>query len=198
MKVGFLYFMGIIMKDSYLYYKEYTGIQKLLDTLKDGDQEPIIAGGCPRDIYLDRPFTDIDVFLAKPKKLLQVLNSLATLPIYNLRAYSADDMPVGYDISPHLTAVISFKYLSLDFQVILTTYSSTEAVVDNFGVNISKVYFEGRNIVLTPEAKADIENKTLTFTDALYHSTNYKEKIRKKFPGYTIKDSPTKLASIPF
>lgn len=175
-----------MLHEPYLFYKNYTSIQTLLASFKDVSQFAFIAGGAPRDIYLDNPFSDIDIYLSGEANVFKVINTLGKIPgLTNLEVFTKENMLPQYRI-PHLNFVINFTYCSLPFQVISTTFYSQSDILNHFAVNISKVSFEGRNIVLTEQAKIDIEQKLLTVNGDVPRESEYLKKIIRKFPRHKV------------
>ena len=74
------------MIEPYIFYKEYTKINSLVHQLQDVATTAFIGGGCPRDIYFDKPFSDIDII-----KLLKLPSSTVISDARNQHALSVTD-----------------------------------------------------------------------------------------------------------
>lgn len=171
--------------ESYLFYKEYSQINNLLNELKKVSPIAFIAGGCPRDIYMERPFEDIDIYISPEANIFDVINILGSIEaVTSINIKTEHNIPTIYR-TPHLLSVISFKAFGFDFQVITTTFKTRSSVLDTFAVSLSKFYFEGRNIVITREAEVDLDRNTLTIASP-HVNTYYVKKIAKKFPDRKI------------
>lgn len=178
----------------YVFYKEYPYIANLLKQLSTVVPDPFVAGGCPRDIYLDRYFSDIDIYTTSCN-FVHVINVLGKLPsVTNLQIQTSETLPAHY-ASEHLLAVISFTALDIPFQIIITRLNSQEKILDTFAVNLSKFYFEGRNIYATTDALLDVQNFTITPNQKFSVNSKYIKKIIKKFPNYEV---VTNESPIPF
>lgn len=169
----------------YIFYKEYPYIENLLNQLSTVAPNPFIAGGCPRDIYLDYTFSDIDIYTTTCNPL-HVVNVLGTLPsITNVQIQTAEMIPAHY-ASVYLLAVVSFVARGIPFQIIITKLKDRESILSTFAVNLSKFYFEGRNLYFTPDALLDVENLTITPNQKFSVNSKYIKKITKKFFDYEL------------
>lgn len=171
----------------YIFYKEYAFIEQLMKSLSNITTEVFIAGGCPRDIYLDRNFSDIDIYTTSDCNFIDVINLLGELktPVYGIKVQVGSNIPKHYK-SPHLSAVISFIAKELPFQIIITNLNNRHSILQTFAVGLSQFYFEGRNIYNTLAAKKDILEMTLTVNPKIHVNDHYVRKIVKKYPDYEV------------
>lgn len=177
--------------EPYIFYKEYPFIQALLKELKNLAKVVVIAGGCPRDIHLDRPFSDIDIYTTLECHFVDATNLLCSLPeIKNVNLQVGDRLPPQYK-AEHISAVISFEARGLPFQLVITNRRSFDSIIDTFAVNLSKFYFENKNTKYTELAGRDVSKKTITVNPRINVNPSYLRKIIKKFPDYeVINESP--------
>lgn len=183
--------MEIKTFEPYLFYKEYPFIKSLLLQLRNLSKVAVIAGGCPRDIYLDCPFSDIDIYVSHECHFVDVTNLLCSMPeVTHVNLQVGDRLPPQYK-AEHITAVISFEAKGLPFQVVITNRRSFESILDTFAINLSKFYFEEKNIKYTETAGRDLYKKTITVNPRINVNPSYLHKIIKKFPDYeVINESP--------
>ena len=174
------------MIEPYIFYKEYTKISSLVYQLQDVATTVFIGGGCPRDIYFDKPFSDIDIFLSSDADIFKVINILNKTPTATCpEIKTGDSLPAHYQAS-HLKAVLTFEAFGLPFQIVIVNRHSFTTIMDTFAVNISKFYFDGRNPIATHYALNAMKNKSLSFNTELPLNKIYKQKIIKKFPDYKV------------
>lgn len=167
---------------TYIFYKEYSYIESLLKKISSITTEAFIAGGCPRDIYLDVPFSDIDIYTTSDCNFVDIINILGENPsIHGIKVQLDTNIPQHYK-SPHLSAVISFMFREIPFQVIITKLNTRQSILQTFAVGLSQFYFEGRNIYYTLDAKKDMKEGTLTVNSKFHVNSHYIKKISKKFP----------------
>lgn len=170
----------------YIFYKEYSNIEELMKKLSELTSEIFIAGGCPRDIYLDIPFSDIDIYTASDCNFIDVINLLGTYQsIHSLKIQVEHTIPVQYK-SKHISAVISFVYRDIPFQIIITKLNTRQSILQAFAVGLSQFYFEGRNIYFTLAATKDMSDRTLTVNPSIHVNSHYIKKISKKFPDHEV------------
>lgn len=134
----------------------------------------IVGGGAVRDTLLGREVRDIDVFmdeqLADTNALEQVLPPTDGNEKYDAKTVWCDK-----------AAGIDFVCVDLD-QVSVT---DMQEYVDNyFRCNLSKVYFDGNQLVLTQDFIEAVASQTLRFTPHTSHS--YIDKIHAKYPEFKI------------
>jgi hypothetical protein len=137
--------------------------------------DPIIAGGAIRDMLLEKPVKDIDIFY-KGTLPDSVVKQLFTVQAKYDKAYEESTFKVFY-------AKVFYKDVNLPIQLIETKQDPREIVLDDFGVNLSKVWFSQGGIVLTNEFLLDANVKVLTFKEGC--SPNYVERIRNKYSDYS-------------
>ena len=172
--------------EPYLFYKEYTFIKSLLTQLKDLSNVAVVAGGCPRDIYLDLPFSDIDIYVTHECHFVDAVNLLCAMPeVSQLILQVGDRLPSQYR-AEHITAVISFEAKGIPFQLVITNRRSFDGILDTFAVNLSKFYFEDRNIKFTETAGKDLQKKSITVNGKVPVNRHYLDKICKKFPTFEV------------
>lgn len=172
--------------EPYVFYKEYTKINSLIKQLQDVATTAFIGGGCPRDIYFDKPFSDVDIFLSSDADIFKVINILNKTPTATCPEIKTGDLLPAHYQAAHLKAVLTFEAFGLPFQIVIVNRHSFISIMETFAVNISKFYFDGRNPIATHYAQNSMVNKVLIFNTALLLNNVYKQKIIKKFPDYKV------------
>lgn len=137
--------------------------------------EPIIAGGAIRDMLLDKPVKDIDVFY-KGKLPDSVVKQLFTIEAKYDKSYDESHFKVFY-------SKIFYKDVKLPIQLIETKQTPQEVVLDDFGVNLSKVWLTRAGLIIPNEFMLDASLQILTFKPNCKQS--YVERMIDKYPEYT-------------
>lgn len=113
------------------------------------DLEPVIAGGAPRDLVLDQPVKDFDIFLPIPKPFmldvaLWIVDRVKSceghraVPNTGNRDYSAD-----YCGRPEMLAALTIEALDVDIVLFDKAAASTpEGIVNTFDNSLSRCWLE--------------------------------------------------------
>lgn len=137
--------------------------------------EPIVAGGAIRDMLLNKPVKDIDVFY-KGNLPDSVVKQLFTIEAKYDKAYEESMFKVFY-------SKVFYKDVKLPIQLIETKDDPRTIVIDDFGVNLSKVWLTRAGLVIPNEFLLDASLQILTFKPNCKQS--YVERIIDKYPEYT-------------
>ena len=137
--------------------------------------EPVVAGGAIRDMLLDKPVKDIDIFYkgTLPDSVVKQLFTVETK--YNDN-YEEDTFKVRY-------TKVFYNDVTLPIQLIETKEDPRSIIIDDFGVNLSKVWLTRAGLVIPNEFLLDASLKILTFKPNCKQS--YVERIIDKYPEYT-------------
>lgn len=175
-----------------------------------GFKSAIVAGGAVRDIYLEKPPNDIDVFIWNPKHSGQeVFENYIRINKTSLWSLFRCNHRLGDDIRQLGNPDYSSKFIEsvwdiqkgyLPYQVIVLKLDPVKYVEHNFDIGLCKAYFDGQKFRYTPDFMKDAMNKTLTICG---HDFNQDEfdfvmkkhipKLKKKFPGFTVQVAPHNL-----
>jgi len=137
--------------------------------------EPVVAGGAIRDMLLDKPVKDIDIFY-KGKLPDSVVKQLFTVEAKYDKAYDNSEFQVFY-------SKVFYNNVTLPIQLIETKEDPRSIIIDDFGVNLSKVWLTRAGLVIPNEFLLDASLKILTFKPNCKQS--YVERIIDKYPEYT-------------
>lgn len=144
-----------------------------------------IAGGAVRDMLLDRPIKDIDVFFEGKfdEELIKKHFTVGEESILDPDVYTTLD-----DDSGEQTWRVDFKRLSYEgcsYPIQLIKTKDLDSHIDKtFGCNLSKVAYGTGGLFLSNAFLADAYLKVLTFNPTA--STMYKERIVAKYPDYAV------------
>lgn len=173
---------------------------QILDKLRLIDSTAVIAGGAPRDWYMNKPATDIDIFyhfhgdIYHAKDLAANLNILKTVfPEMKLKilGVSADyrnlkdvEDHANYMLNPNIRHVFEFNYRGQVFQLIDKVDKTLP--IETFAYNVCQAWSDGVEICYTPMFKVGMDKRILIETGHLYsNSCKYKKKMQEKFKGWT-------------
>lgn len=173
-----------------------------------------IAGGCIRDLYLDRPYRDIDLYVFdRELKVEYVLGQCEHLDLHLLgdqdqtpilkKIFNTEDVSLRRQSTDYpsygtssITQVYDIKFDDQIIEMMVLNINPVDYVVNNFDVELSKAYFNRTGLTLTTGFITDVENKTITLSqsispESLQYATNYHiPKIQKYFPDFTVVGLP--------
>ena len=168
--------------------KQKNVADNLLAKLELADPFCIVAGGAPRDWYLGKQASDIDVFIHLKEGLtrgvaIEWLDKLGFNDYEFLGREILDDSM--YKSNPYLKYVIEGHLEDVRYQVMIMKEPTFKSVIPEFPISMSKIWYKNGRI--NPEFifKKGMENKFILKTSELYKDGDkYIDKIRKKFPDY--------------
>lgn len=153
----------------------------LLLKLKDVLNNPLVAGGAPRDWFFNYTATDIDIFTDA-----QDINQLAediksNLNINIIETVLSENLPEDYR-SNYISGVISFRFEYINFQIIIK--NTIENVLSFFPISLSLITYENYCIKPTNVFLKAIRSSSMLILRSC--SQKYERKIIQKFPSYSI------------
>lgn len=125
----------------------------------------IIAGGCLRDLLLNKPINDIDIFL--PGLTAEEVEGV-------------DEYAMGFMVTDVINKGVKYQIIKHRFQDI-------HDVLEHFDTGICKVAYPGYWL-LTDDFQKDVKNKTITVYLKNWRHKPHLDKLKEKFPDYTILD----------
>lgn len=199
-----------------------TNVDKsIFETLKVVQQyafkDAIIAGGAIRDIYLNRQFNDVDIYIQDPtiahrghypfltdriwwKTFWSDVFSSTLLPSHTSRNQhvSVNQMfGKGYYGNAHVTAVWQIEKDLQPYQVIFVDQPPETYVAKYFDFGLCMAYSDGVRLRYLPEFRRDVKNKTMTLigNDIDEHHLNrvmsqHFKKMQRYFPEYSLTVAP--------
>jgi hypothetical protein len=157
-------------------------IQQLVQQIVEIEPNSCLAGGCLSDLYMNKPFKDVDIFI----------NYSADVYVSILKQFQLSHMSIYSDPSQEhyfkerLVTVKSFDYNGYPVQLIFTTLGKN--IVQHFDFRFREFYYDGTNVFASPEALDDIANKQFVFgvTDNPLGSFRRLISFEKKYSDFTI------------
>ena len=165
------------MNIDYSFLKTLCEIQEVL--LKCGAIETVVAGGAVRDMLLEKPIKDIDVFY---------IGDLNEESLENYFTSNEDDNSgEAYEDSEfEVLSTKTFPECPYPIQLIKVNVEFGKLenwIMDTFGCNLSKVMY-GSGLNLSDEFLADVELEILTFPKPV--SKKYMDKMIDKYPDFLV------------
>ena len=178
----------------------------ILRKIREELPDTVIGGGYFRDLYLDIPFNDIDIYVnAEPenssmaseiyrsdfwKNLLGLRVGSFLSMDYIRRMGSGDE---DYYQLNNVRTVFDIVKSEVKYNIILVDQDPVEYVLKTFDFGICKVYSDGNKIHFSEEFLKDVNYRTLTFTKEKVSLSSFKRsmeyhyvKLKKKFPHHKL------------
>ena len=173
-----------------------TVLQRLL-TL---DPFAIVAGGAPRDWYLGREATDLDVYFHPNPNwdVMTVRNQLIargfefTDAVDSLQQFNEneEERRSQYLANQYLKAVYNPINTAMKVQLMWMSEPTFESVLPQFTLNLSRAYYKNDKISTDTIFDLGIKEKAIIRTNSVYiNNDRYIDKIKAKFPDYTYYES---------
>lgn len=173
---------GLFNAEAFGDWKE--AIDNALEAVRILDPTAIVAGGACRDAILGNEIADIDIYMYQPigVSLATMFERLSAIGFSNVeRVGNRDDNANGaYAGMEHLSAVFNCTMLGKPVQVIVMDCPTFDNTVSSFGLNVSKCFYTGGDIVALTPAIRDMEGDTVTVPTGITVSARYVQKILDK------------------
>lgn len=164
--------------------------KRMLSNLRVICPSAVVAGGAPRDWHFGKPAKDIDCYITDVK-LEQVQNLFKMIGV-KIKEVKKGENRGAYARDNNLELVVDFRYMFLDFQLMLMQGTTISETVDNFPISICKITYDGRFVEPLYEFKVAESAKVLLIDNTRYKLDDpYIVKIIKKFPDYEIMEGST-------
>jgi|GEM_PF-4735733 len=158
------------------------------------DPFAIIAGGAPRDWYLGREATDLDVYFhPNPNWNLMTVRNQIIAAGFKLTDVgdsqeswdSAEENRSQYLANQYLKAVYNPINTEMKVQLMWMSEPTFESVLPQFTLNLSRVYYKNGKIDTDTIFELGVKQKALIRTNSVYiNNDRYIAKIKAKFPDY--------------
>lgn len=160
---------------------------KVLNMLECIDPYCIVAGGAPRDWYLNKEAKDIDVFIHVPKRGKSVLKLMLESAGFKITTEkSGESLPENYKLNPHLITVFDIAGFSTPVQIIAMDVPTFNSVVNKFPLSICKAWYKKGDIHIHKQFLLSVKHKVIFNTGEKFYSdeNRYITKILSKFSDY--------------
>lgn len=177
---------------------------RTLRTIQTVAPSAIIAGGYYRDIYNDVRFSDVDIYVEyTPTKDFSPTNLSTWKNLLHLKCddwRSSDDIDVmgdsdeAYDLAGQdMVEVFVMVKTEIKYNIIVVDGHPVDYVNAAFDFNICKTWCDGRRIHFPKEFMADVENKTITFSERKMSLNEFRHsmdvhlpKLKHKYPNHKL------------
>ena len=158
--------------------------KRMLGNLRVLCPSAVVAGGAPRDWYFGKPAKDIDCYVTDVK--LEQVESLFKMIGVKIKEIKKGENRGAYAHDNNLEMVLDFRYMFLDFQLMLIQGTMVGRMIDRFPVSICKIEYDGTNVDPSYEFKVAEAVKVLLISPRYKLDDPYIVKIVNKFPDYEI------------
>lgn len=173
---------------------------QILSMIERIDPLAIIAGGAPRDWYLGREATDLDVYFhPNPNwNVMTVRNQLVCAGFEFTDAANfleqvdieSNECRSQYLANQYLKAVYNPANTKMKVQLMWMSEPTSESVLPQFTLNLSKAYYKNGKIGTDALFDLGVSKKAIIRTNSIYiDKDRYIDKIKAKFPDYTYYES---------
>jgi hypothetical protein len=155
------------------------------------DPFAIIAGGAPRDWYLGREATDLDVYFhPNPSWNPKIVKAQIREAGFELLDRKPSEEHVEgwqqYLANECLKAVYTPVNTAMKVQLMWMSEPTFESVLPQFTLNLSRAYYKSKKITTDSTFDFGVRNKAIIRTNSTYiDNDRYIDKIRTKFPEYS-------------
>lgn len=153
----------------------------LLLKLKDVLNNPLVAGGAPRDWFFNMLATDVDIFIDTQDIATLIEDIKSCLNISSVDVIHSEDLPEEYR-SNYISAVLSFRFKYVKFQIIIK--NTTENVLSSFPISLCFVTYENYCIKPTNVFLKSIRSSSMLILRSC--AQKYERKIMQKFSSYSV------------
>jgi hypothetical protein len=172
-------------------------VMKLVEII---DPTCIVAGGAPRDWYMQKPAKDVDIFVNSPYSYSNCSFLIEQLKALGIEAkpaiYNSLDASI-YRKNPDIAGVLDFEFMQVKFQVILCR-KGTYSMLDSFPFGICQAWWKpsiSEAIRTTKAFDRSLKHKALVRLQEAYGNDDFfVKKIKEKFPDWKYYLSCDKLA----
>ena len=191
----------------------------VLRTIQKTYPTAIIAGGAPRDLFLEQSIKDFDVFVPAGSAAqsltfwrdlfnleymeqddwtdIQVLAFVGHRNIIMKAKQTSVPRASGYTHKRHLNQVFDLIIHDVIFQIIVVHIDPKQYVEDWFDFGLCKTWCDGKRFHFSGPFMEDVRNRTLTVVqkemspkEMEFCLTVRKPRLLSKFPGYRFQVAP--------
>lgn len=153
-------------------------VQNVWNTLKMEGLQPYLCGGAVRDTILNRTIKDWDFYIHTTKE-----DFLAVVEKHGFKV----KLKSGVELEEYKSNDI-LEYVYEDenhnIQYMLISERCPDKVIEDFGVSISKAYFDGERVVLSTDFVTTLQTGVVKYRDTDRIRRKYLKKIKGYFPHY--------------
>lgn len=134
-------------------------IRTILEDLKAKDIYACVAGGYCRDLYFNKPYRDIDIFVQIKPDEQDIDWLVATVLGYFDEEFETDQ---EYEGDAAIRYSYSFDYKGLPINIIFKGFADLERLLDGFNFGINMIGEDLNGLLITNKFKDDAKSETIT------------------------------------
>ena len=180
---------------------------KILNTFPEKYYNVLIAGGAPRDWYLNKPAKDLDVYIQtvmdenyreKEESLDIVLDSLGGVYIRSeYRKFNDEEAEEHGEIcceeeeaNPYaegeITTFLEYNIEGMKVEFMFIEKHPKDYILENFDISLCNIHYNKEGIQASHDFIFSLVNKTIYCYggDNRVSKDNHKERVVKKFPDF--------------
>lgn len=161
---------------------------ELLHKLEALDPACILAGGSPRDWFMNKTCNDLDFYVYFPNSvnwMEELRFKRAGLDIKKLKRKGK--LPEEYACMEHLKNIYEGEYKGMKYQVMVMNQPTFKSVVPMMGVSICKTWWKGDEVNTTLDFLLSLELSSLYKKDNYTAKELHVTKMQERFPKFTTK-----------
>ena len=160
---------------------------EVLDKIHKKYPLAFVAGGAPRDWYMDKPANDIDVYIPSLDEAVKMKNTLVELKLLEddqkslqHTKKSLEDRGVDYNMAG-IKDVFAIEELNTPIQLITVDLETPYEIVQKFAATISMFLWVNGRLIPTFEALYSIKSCIIGHQPA---AVGYISKMKKRYPEF--------------
>ncbi len=159
---------------------------KALQMMKTIDTSAIVAGGAPRDWYLGKPASDIDLYFVSKETRFDFLRLQLEQVGFDIEEVNR---PVEHYLSnPDLIYIFESKINQIPLQIMLVRGAALR-LIEKFPLSICLIWYKDNETYFTSDFLQTAHSGVITKVNKLYSDgEKYLKKILAKFPEYKYDD----------
>lgn len=175
------------MRELNIIEKQKSVAKEFLNLLEITDPNCILAGGAPRDWWLDLVANDLDFYVYWGEHTTVGEDEMRLTRLgFTPKRMQWNEQVLNYGTIPELRRVYEIDFKGEKIQVMVMSKPTFTCVIDRFGVSVSKAWFKGESIRFNEEFLLSHLTKVCFLKDNYNAKETYVEKITRKFPDYVM------------
>lgn len=161
--------------------------ERIYGIVKNGEGLNILlAGGAPRDWYVDKVANDLDFYI-QTDNWLRAATQVADALEVDLRQKGGDEYDKAMREASDLHAVLETEMYGQTIQFMFVTCEPKEFVQEKFDLSICKVWYENQEIDMNWEARLSIRERVIVNANGGYSPRVGKLLAREEWGDFALK-----------
>lgn len=164
-------------------YEEKNLASEVLKKFKVIDPAAVIAGGAPRDWYMDNKCNDIDIYLRAPMHKTDYHRKLI-FSQFGFDAEAINPKDENYKSINGLQAVYEFEYKGKIFNIMFMSDEIAPPFTQHFSCSICEIAYDGYSYIPSQRFKDSILRGEIVLADGYEGTEKHIQKMMQRFPMY--------------